>query len=360
MRLLARIGILFFAIAVAVSAASCTVESAGDDRRATLASQYVEEAGVSGLAVSVALANEIVWTQGFGFADIEQMVPVDPAATKFRVGSTAKPMTAMAVGMLYESGKLDLDEPIQTYLPEFPEKSGVITTRMLAGHTAGIRHYKNGEFLSAVPYTSITDALSIFSDDPILFQPGARFSYSTYGFNLISAVLERAADQEFLAFMSENVFGPTGMASTVADHVVPIISNRSRYYTLADDRLVNAPWVDNSNKWAGGGLLSTSEDLVRFGLAHLSDEFLSQQTIEMMWTSQITSDGQEAGYGIGWNIWTDEAGRRVIGHGGGSVGGITELRIYPDQGLVIAIITNTSPADLTPLTDSIVDVFLRH
>ena len=361
MRFLARIGISFFTIAVAVSAASCAVEGAGDDRRAMLASQYVEKAGVSGLAVSVALGNEVVWTQGFGFADIEQMVPVDPAATKFRVGSTAKSMTAMAVGMLYESGRLDLDEPIQTYLPQFPEKSGVITTRMLAGHTAGIRHYKNDEeFLSAVPYTSVTDALSIFSDDPVLFQPGARFSYSTYGFNLISAVLERAADQEFLAFMSENVFGPTGMTSTVADHVVPIISNRSRYYTLADGQLVNAPWVDNSNKWAGGGLLSTSEDLVRFGLAHLSDAFLSQQTIEMMWTSQITSDGQETGYGIGWNIRTDEAGRRVIGHGGGSVGGITELRIYPDRGLVIAIITNTSPADLTPLTDSIVDVFLGH
>lgn len=360
MRLLARVGISILTVAAALSVGACAAENAADDRPATLASQYVEEAGVSGIAVSVALGNEIVWSEGFGFADIEQMVAIDPAATRFRVGSTAKSMTAMAVGMLYESGKLDLDEPIQTYLPGFPEKSGVITTRMLAGHTAGIRHYKNDEeFLSAVAYTSIADALSIFSDDPVLFQPGDRFSYSTYGFNVISAVLERAADQEFLAFMSENVFGPTGMTSTVADRVVPIISNRSRYYTTTDGRLINAPWVDNSNKWAGGGLLSTSEDLVRFGLAHLSDEFLSRQTIEMMWTSQVTADGQKTGYGIGWNIRTDDAGRRIIGHGGSSVGGITELRIYPNQGLVIAITTNTSPANLVQLTDSIVDVFLE-
>jgi len=230
---------------------------------------------------------------------------------------------------------------------------------MLAGHLAGIRHYASEEeFLSAVPYASITDALTIFSDDPLLFLPGTEFSYSTYGYNLISAVVERAADQEFLSYMSDNVFGPIGMSGTVADRVVPIIANRSRYYTIQDGQLVNSPWVDNSNKWAGGGILSTSEDLVRFGLAHLSDEFLTGETIEMMWTSQVTSAGEETGYGVGWSIQADESGRRIVRHSGGSIGGVTELRIYPDQRLVIAVITNTTPADLKPLTASIVELFL--
>lgn len=125
-------------------------------------------------------------------------VAIDPAKTKFRVGSTAKSMTAMGLGVLYESGKIDLDVPIQTYVPEF---------------------------LSAVAYASITEALSAFSDDPVLFQPGSRYSYSTQGYILLSAAIERTADQEYLAFMSENVFGPIGMKSTVADRVVPITSD---------------------------------------------------------------------------------------------------------------------------------------
>ena len=350
---------VFFSIALGLSLASCAPVDDTTDRSAELSTQYLEESGLSGFAISVATGGEIVWSEGFGFADVEQNVPVDSTLTKFRVGSTAKSMTAMALGQLHESGKLDLDKPIQAYLPEFPEKEGTITTRMLAGHLAGIRHYASEEeFLSAVPYASITDALTIFSDDPLLFLPGTEFSYSTYGYNLISAVVERAADQEFLSYMSDNVFGPIGMSGTVADRVVPIIANRSRYYTIQDGQLVNSPWVDNSNKWAGGGILSTSEDLVRFGLAHLSDEFLTGETIEMMWTSQVTSAGEETGYGVGWSIQADESGRRIVRHSGGSIGGVTELRIYPDQRLVIAVITNTTPADLKPLVDGIVDLFL--
>ncbi len=325
-----------------------------------LGNQYVETTRLSGLTVSVGFVDGTAWSKGFGFADVEQMVPVDPALTKFRVGSTAKSMTAMALGVLYEAGKLDLDAPIQTYLPEFPEKSGKITARMLAGHTAGIRHYgSTEEFLSAVPYSSVTEALSIFSNDPVLFEPGTKFSYSTYGYNLLSAVLERAAGVEYLTLMSQSVFDPIGMSSTVPDYVVPLIKNRSRYYSLDDGKLINAPWVDNSNKWAGGGLLSTSDDLVRFGLAHLTDRFLSRETIEMMWTSLTTSTGEETEYGIGWSIEADAEGRRLIRHSGGSVGGITELRIYPDQGFVVAIVTNTSPADLKPLANDIVSIFLN-
>ena len=197
---------IFFSIALGLSLASCAPVDDTADRSAALSAQYVEESGLSGIAISVAIGGEITWSEGFGFADVEQNVTVDSALTKFRVGSTAKSMTAMALGQLHEAGKLDLDKPIQAYLPEFPEKEGTITTRMLAGHLAGIRHYASDEeFLSAVPYASITNALTIFSDDPLLFLPGTEFSYSTYGYNLISAVVERAADQEFLSYMSDNV-----------------------------------------------------------------------------------------------------------------------------------------------------------
>jgi CubicO group peptidase (beta-lactamase class C family) len=230
--------------------------------------------------------------------------------------------------------------------------------RMLAGHLAGIRHYEDGEFFSAVRYESVSEALSIFADDPLAMPPGSGFHYSTYGFNLASAVVEAAAGQEFVSYMAENIFGPTGMTQTVADHVVPIISNRSRYYRMEDGGPINSPWVDNSNKWAGGGFLSTSDDLVRFAFAHLTDKYLKPETIAMMWTSQKTTSGEETGYGIGWGVRKDDVGRNIIMHGGGSVGGTTLLLIYPDDNLVYAAVTNATGADFGDLTNDIVAVFL--
>ena len=334
---------------VLFSLASCVQEDDSARKANELAYGFLTESGVSGLAISVGIDDSIIYSEGFGFADIEQQVPVMPALTRFRVGSVAKAMTAMALGHLYESGKIDLDAPIQTYLPDFPEKEGVITARLLGGHLAGIRHYKDDENLSAVPYSSVQDGLAIFQDDPLVSAPGTEFHYSTFGFNLLSAVIEGAAGQVFLRYMSENVFEPVGMQGTSADKVFLIISNRARYYERTDESLVNAPWVDNSYKWAGGGFLSTSEDLVRFGLAHLSESFLRPETIQMTWTPQRTPEAEEPGYGIGWWIRSDDKGRRIIRHGGTSVGGSTELRIYPDSGLVITVISNTSGEGLVEL-----------
>jgi len=314
---------------------------------------------IPGLAVTVAFSDGRRWSAGYGYANIELGVPVDPARTKFRVGSTAKSMTAVAVAQLYEDGKLDLDAPIQRYLPDYPEKQGTITPRLLGGHLSGTRHYADGEFLSAVPYDSVTAALVIFKDDPLQAAPGSEYIYSTYGFNLLSAVVEAASGEEFLDYMSANVFMPIGMHDTAPDRVVPLIDGRSAFYQLdGDGRLVNAPWVDNSNKWAGGGFLSTSDDLVRFALAHLTEDYLDAESIELLWTPQRTTDGEATTYGIGWDIRSDPQGRRMARHSGGSVGGRTEMRIYRDFGLAIAVIANTSDANLIDITSAIAEPFL--
>jgi serine beta-lactamase-like protein LACTB len=339
--------------------AACAQAQSSEKQADELARQYLEESNLSGFAISVSIGGELIWSQGFGYADLEQQVPISPAKTRFRVGSVAKPMTAMALGHLYESGQIDLDAPIQRYLPDYPEYDGVITARLLAGHLAGIRHYdSDNEVLNAMPYATVPDGLSIFRDDPLVATPGTKYHYSSYGFNLLSAVIESAAGEDFLSYMAENVFRRVGMDQTIADTVFPIISNRSRYYEVRDGELFNTPWVDNSYKWASGGFLSTSEDLVRFGNAHLSNDFLQAQTIEMLWTRQSTSAGEETNYGIGWQIGTRNDGTREVFHTGGSVGGTTVLLLYPDDGLVIAVISNTWRAGLRPLVDSLVDLYL--
>ena len=301
---------------------------------------------IPGLQVAVAVGGKLVWSEAFGYADLAREVPVT-AETQFRIGSVSKPLTAAAVALLYEQGKLDLDAPVQRYVPSFPDKGYPITTRQLAGHLAGIRHYRGDEFLRNRHFDTVLEGLAIFQGDLLLSPPGTKFSYSSYGWNLISAVVEGAAGQDFLTYMSRNVLRPLGLTHTAPDRVDSLIPNRTRFYERgADSGFVPAPPVDNSYKWAGGGFLSTAEDLVRFGSALLEPGFLKAATLELLFTSQKTTPGEPTGYGVGWFVATDGRGHRWVSHGGGSVGGTTAFSVDRDSRVVVAITSNLTGASL--------------
>jgi CubicO group peptidase (beta-lactamase class C family) len=308
----------------------------------------MEESGTPGMSVAVGIDGSVVWSRGFGYADVENRTPVWEQ-TKFRIGSVSKPVTAAAVALLVEQGKLDLDAPVQRYVPSFPEKRWPITTRQLAGHLSGVRHYNGDEFLSSRRYETVLEGLAIFQEDTLLFEPGERFSYSSYAWNLMSAVVEGASGEAFLTYMQENVFGPLDMRHTVAGHTDSIIPHRTRFYDRNDDgSVLNGPYVDNSYKWAGGGFLSTPEDLVRFGMAHLDGAFLKPETVELLWATQHTNEGEATEYGIGWSVVTEGGRARLASHGGGSVGGTTFLLILPEERAVLAIVGNMSQAPTGP------------
>jgi len=303
------------------------------------------ERGYPGIAIAVSVDGETVWSEGFGYADLEHRVPMWPSV-KFRVGSVSKSMTAAAVATLVEAGRLDLDVPIQRYVPSFPEKPHPITTRQLGGHLAGIRAYKGDENFIRDPYPTVVAALEIFQDDPLLHAPGTAFSYTSYGFNLISAVVEGASGQPFLDYMREAVLGPLGMRETLADFVTPIVPGRTSYYVRNDaGQVVNAPFVNNSYKWAGGGFLSTTEDVLRFANAHLTGDYLSDSSQALLFTEQQTRDGQGVGYGFGWFIQRDVAGRRLLSHSGGSVGGTSLMIMQPETRVVVVGLINLTRAN---------------
>jgi serine beta-lactamase-like protein LACTB len=232
---------------------------------------------------------------------------------------------------------------VQRYVPSFPVKRYPITVRQVAGHLAGIRHYLPGEFENQKHYKTVLEGLAIFQNDSLLFEPGTRYAYSSYGWNLLSAVVEGASGEPFLDFMARHVFGPAGMAHTVADQPDSIIPDRTRFYTRADSvgPVVNAPYVDNSYKWAGGGFLSTTEDLTLFAEQLLDGRLLKPATVSLLWTTQHTSDGKATEYGIGWGVTRDAQGRRLISHDGGSVGGTAALLVYPDEHLIVALLVNS-------------------
>jgi len=304
--------------------------------------------GIPGFAVAVAVDGRIVWSEAFGYADLEARRPATPA-TQFRVGSVSKPLTAAAVAQLYETGKLDLDAPVQRYVPSFSENGTPITTRLVAGHLAGFRHYQGDEFTLDRRFATVTEGLAIFKDDSLLFPPGTRFSYSSYGFNLLGAVVEGVSGEQFLVYMSRHVFTPLRMASTAPDKNDSLIPNRTRFYDRdTTGGFTLSPAVDNSYKWAGGGFLSTAEDLVRFGSALLGPGFLKGATLELLFTPQRTTAGEATPYGIGWFVARDSLGHRYVYHGGGSVGGTTAFGVDRDSRVVFALVTNLSDARLAP------------
>ena len=300
-----------------------------------------------GASITVIRDGVMIWSEGFGFADLEQRVPVTPL-TRFRIGSVSKPLTSIALGLLVEEGKLDLDTPVQRYLPDFPVKQWPITTRQVAGHLAGIRHYRGDEFASARHYDTVRGGLAIFADDSLLFEPGTQYSYSTYGWNLISAVIESAGGESFLPYMARRVFGPAGMTRTVPEFNDSIIPFRARFYVHADSAApaTNAPYVDNSYKWAGGGFMATPVDLVNMVRSLLNHQLLNERTVELLFTDQKLENGTSTHVGIAWRINETKQGVKFIHHGGLIDGGRTFVFFYPESGYIFAITANTSSARL--------------
>jgi serine beta-lactamase-like protein LACTB len=316
-----------------------------------------------GMSIAVAVDGKLVWAEGFGVADLEQCVAVSPK-TKFRIGSTSKPLTSAAAALLFDEKHLDLDAPIQRYVPGFPDKGYPITTRQLLGHLAGIRGYTkaDGDNENVEPYHSVTESLKRFSGDPLIAPPGTNWHYSTYGYVLASAAIEGASGQDFLSFMRDKVFLPLGMSDTVADENEKIILNRARwYYLTSGDLYRNSPYADLSYKWAGGGFLSTAEDLVRFGSALLNPGFLRAETLGLIFSAQKTRAGENTKYGLGWEI--HEAGdggpERRFEHSGGVVGSSSFLIIYPDQKVVVAWLLNSNDFRDWPLRNVAAQFFTR-
>ncbi len=297
---------------------------------------------VPGMAAAVAIDGKEIWAEGFGWADLENHVPATPL-TEFRIGSVSKPMTGVAIGQLVAAGKLNIDAPIQRYVPSFPKKPYTITTRLVAGHLAGIRGYRGREFFSARHFDDVTSSLSIFSGDSLLFVPGTRYYYSTYGYTLLSAVIEGASGEPYLAYMKRHIFQPLGMTATVPEFNDSLIAHRARFYMVDSlGRYTNSPYVDNSNKWAGGGFLSNVHDLLRFGSALLHPGFLGDSTLRLLFTPQKMSTGKTTDYGIGWRITHDSLGNEIVAHSGAAAGSRAILLLDRTNGIVVALLGNLS------------------
>ncbi|QSE98511.1 serine hydrolase domain-containing protein [Fulvivirga lutea] len=316
--------------------------------------------GIPALSVAVGVGDNIVWSEVRGYADIDQEIAAN-TQTSFRIGSVSKAVTSVALAKLMDAGALNIEDKVTKYLPDY--KYNNVTIKQLASHTSGIRNYDVClcipifEYYSNDAYASVDESLELFVQDPLLFEPGTDFSYSSYNFTLLSAVLEKAADVSFYELMKNEVFEPLEMHQTTFDFNDSIFTNRAEFYEVREGEYKKSFEVDNSNKWAGGGIISTPTDLVKMGLSLLNEGFISRETFEIITTPIALNNGEinEQNYALGWRkseFEFDDIPDKVtvIHHGGTAVGSTALLLLVPDYQLTVAIIMNRSVQDF-PLFD---------
>ncbi|MEX2263934.1 MAG: serine hydrolase domain-containing protein [Bryobacteraceae bacterium] len=325
----------------------------------TVVTSEMSRLNIPGLSVAIVTGGELRWANGYGLADLENSVPAK-AATVYRLASISKPITAVAAMQLVERGKLDLDAPVRKYLPSFPEKEWPITARQLLGHLGGVRHYRSGEEVNSTRhYESVCEALDIFQNDALMHQPGTKYAYTTYGYNLLGCVVELASATRFADYIRKNIFLPAGMETIRPDNVFDIVPNRAQgYRRTSGGELRNSNLADTSNKIPGGGLCSTVVDLARFAIAMQSDVLLKKETRERMFTRQKLADGTETAYGLGWSV-AEHDGRRVVSHGGAQQRVSTILYTAPDLGFAAALMCNMEGANLGRAAREMARIFLE-
>ena len=331
------------------------------------------------ISLAVAVNGELVWAETRGYADLESQQAATRDTT-YLIGSVAKPISATLVASLWEDGVLDLDADIREYVPSFPEKAYPVTLRQLLSHQAGIRHYARAmtpltsEMARNEQFDSIEHSLDIFKDDELLFEPDTSFSYSTYGYTLVSAAVEGATGRSFIELLEERVFDPLAMSRSTLDDGSSQTRVSDYLVLMSDSAVLPAPETNNSYKWAGGGMVSTPSELARFGAAMLRNELLSEETSEVVFTARKTADGElnPQHYGLGWRIGGIRYAENedsepeilpLISHGGSSMGSASILLLLPEQDIVVAMTANSvsdgGSGPLTGIAANIARDFLR-
>lgn len=323
-----------------------------------------KEIGAPGLSVAVSVAGRVVWTAGVGWANISWQKPVH-AGTIFRIGSTSKAITATALARQVDAGLIDFEAPISRYMPKLPNEAwGQLTPRQLTSHTAGLVGYEEnrdlfGLFQSvalAKHYDNVADALEIFDGNALIYPPGTKFHDTSFDMDLMSAVMQAAEQKPFLQIVLERVLAPLGMTSTAGDTMIKATPRMAVFYRMRGDTAKAWRHVDLSQKWASGGMLSTSSDLTKLCGGWTDPEFLSAKTVETFWEPQRLASGEinAEGYAHGWRAPPDTdafgADRKTSRYhqGGATAGALSWLVCYPEKRLGIALNINArlQPSDI--------------
>ncbi|SEM06711.1 CubicO group peptidase, beta-lactamase class C family [Aquimarina amphilecti] len=324
-------------------------------------------------AVSIAVGhnNKVIWSNAMGYQDIENKTLAD-LTTKFRIGSTSKAITSLGIGVLLQKNKLHLDDKIRQFVPYASDILKELTLKQLASHTSGIRNYGTcfcfpiWEYYNNDPYASVEESVAIFNNDELLFLPGDNFSYSSYNYTLLSAVIEEASGKPFPKFMRESVFEPLN-ATFIVEETSETLQSAAKFYEINDNEYKKVYPVNNSNKWAGGGFLASPTDLIKLGNAFLNNKLFDKNTTDLLTTPVLVNNSEinEQNYAIGWrnntiDIFENGTEIRVWHHAGIANGSISLLALFPEHNLSISMLANKngSSSDLFENVYAIAKIFI--
>lgn len=298
-----------------------------------------------GVSIAVVHHGTIIREQGYGFANLEHQVPVEPS-TIFQSGSLGKQFTAALVMLLVQDGNLGLDDPVSKHLPNTPRAWEKITIRHLLTHTSGMgdpyeamdlrRDYTDEQFLQ------------IDASMPLLFEPGAKWSYSNMGYQVLGFICNKAGGRFYGDQLRDRIFAPTGMKTRIISER-DIVLHRAAGYDLVDGEWKNQEWVSPSlNRTADGSLYLTAHDLALWDLALYDNKVLSDPIKAKSWAPVQLNDGTHAPYGFGWSL-DPTNGHRTLQHSGAWQGFKSCISRYVDDQLTVIVLANASCAQVSRL-----------
>ena len=345
---------------VIISCSDSDVELSEKEKEAdNLVNTFIEENKIPGVSVTILNGDgNIEYSRGFGYAHLEKKINVNPKNSIFRIGSFSKTLAGTALMKMYEENKIEIDSSVGFYIKDLPADKKNITLRQIAGHLSGIRHYGDGDDMKLnLNYENTSDALNIFINDSLLFDPGTKYSYSTHAWTLLSLAMEKAYGENFIELMKNEILNPLQLNKTFAEEIDLVLNDKVTFYKKNESGdIVLCPDVNNSWKWAGGGYVSTTQDMADFTWKVLYTDFLLPETVQEMTKSQKLPDDRKTNYGIGWRIRYDDENNQYLGHTGGSVGGTTFVFSSNDK-FVVSVMANTSNASFGKLPYQLINIF---
>jgi CubicO group peptidase (beta-lactamase class C family) len=324
---------MFRRIAIAILLVGACLAQNNSSRMEQVVQSYVADKQFMG-TVMVAQDGKVIFSKGYGFANLEWDVPNSPN-TKFRLGSITKQFTAACILLLEERGKLKIDDPVKVYMPDAPAAWDKVTIFNLLTHTSGLPSftgfpdYASTEAIATTPEKLVAR----FRDKPLEFQPGEKWNYSNSGYVLLGYLIEKISGQSYSQFVQDNIFTPLGMKDSGYDSNSAIIVHRASGYAPSDKGLINAGYIDMSIPLSAGALYSTAEDLLRWERGLFGDKLLSAASLQKM-TTPFKGD-----YAFGLAVH-QASGHKVIEHGGSIEGFNTQLTYYPDDKLTVVVLSN--------------------
>lgn len=304
-----------------------------------LLTDFLAKAKLPGLSIAVNQSGEVIYAKGFGYADLQKKTKMTPT-TQIRTASVAKVITATAIGKLVSDGKLDLDAPLEKYLPYIEPPYASLTARQLAGHTAGVAHRPSSNRVKKKHYAEVRETMAFLKDMPLSFEADTEYAYSTLGYNLLALLIEEISGKKYVDYMREDVFAPLGMTQTFPDQKNDWSDKDAKMYFFKKGKLQeDKKPVDGSYKLAGAGFRSTSVDLAKMMNAY-SNDFIAEEVVQLMFESHHLKSGEKTNVGIGWRLSEDMYKSASIEHAGSWQGARTVIVHYPQYQLTVSIMIN--------------------